>query len=137
MWLVDERYWLLQSNATLRTFIGDEMARADKKRFGKKRPDFACGMVGQKLIMVELKRPAHELVIDDLNQLETYVTISEQYTSSSFRSYEAYLIGNKKSEDLTRRMKHRSSSFKVRTYTDLVIDTEHRYRNFLKTLDLH
>ena len=136
MWLIDERYWLLQSNATLRTLIGEEMSRKDKKKYAKKRPDFACGTVGERLIIVELKRPAHALAVEDLNQLETYVTIAEQYTSTSFRSYEAYLVGNKKSEDLTRRLKHRSSSFKVRTYTDLVADTEHRYRDFLKTLDL-
>lgn len=135
MWLIDERYWLLQSNATLRTFIGDEMASADKKKYGKKRPDFACGMYGEKLIIVELKRPSHELDVDDLNQLETYITVAEQYTSTSFRSYEAYLVGNKKSQDLTRRLKHRSSNFKVRTYTDLVADTEHRYKEFLQTLD--
>ena len=133
MWLIDERYWLLQSNSTLRTFIGDEMSKKDEKKYGKKRPDFACGTIGNKLIIVELKRPSHELKVEDLNQLETYLTISEQY--KSYRSYEAYLIGNKKSDDLLRRMKHRSSSFKVLTYVDLITDTEHRYREFLKTID--
>jgi len=132
MWLIDERYWLLQSNATLRTFIGDEMSKKDKKKYGKKRPDFVCGTVGEKLIIVELKRPAHELNADDLNQLETYLTIAESY--SQYRGFEAYLIGNKKSDDLMRRLKHRSNSFKVRTYTDLLSDTERRYREFLKTM---
>ena len=133
MWLIDERYWLLQSNTTLRTFIGDELSKKDKKKYGKKRPDFACGTIGNKLIIVELKRPAHELKIDDLNQLETYLTISEQYMN--YRTYEAYLVGNKKSDDLLRRIKHRSNSFKILTYTDLVSDTEHRYREFLKTIN--
>ena len=133
MWLIDERYWLLQSNATLRTFIGEEMSKKDKKKYGKKRPDFACGTVGERLIIVELKRPSHELEIDDLNQLETYLTIAEQY--KKFRSFEAYLIGNKKSDDLLRRLKHRSNNFKVLTYIDLISDTEHRYREFLKTIN--
>lgn len=133
MWLIDERYWLLQSNATLRTFIGDEMSKQDKKKYGKKRPDFACGTVGEKLIIVELKRPSHELDVEDLNQAETYLTIAESY--AKYRSFEAYLVGNKKSEDLMRRMKHRSSSFKLLTFTDLVSDTEHRYRDFLGTID--
>jgi hypothetical protein len=133
MWLIDERYWLLQSNSTLRTFIGEEMAKKDKKKYGKKRPDFACGTVGEKLIIVELKRPAHELKIDDLNQLETYLTIAEQYMD--FKTYEAYLMGNKKSTDLQRRQKHRSNKFKIWTYTDLVKDTETRYKEFLKTIE--
>ncbi len=132
MWLIDERYWLLQSNSTLRTFIGDEMSKKDKKKYGKKRPDFACGNVGEKLILVELKRPSHELKIDDLNQLETYLIIAEQYMD--FKTYEAYLVGNKKGADLQRRLKHRSNRFKVWTYTDLIQDTEHRYREFLKTI---
>lgn len=133
MWLIDERYWLLQSNSTLRTFIGKEMSKKDKKKYGKKRPDFACGTVGEKLIIVELKRPAHELKIDDLNQLETYLTIAEQYMD--FNTYEAYLMGNKKSTDLQRRQKHRSNKFKIWTYTDLVKDTENRYKEFLKTIE--
>lgn len=132
MWLIDERYWLLLSNATLRTFIGDELSKRDRARYSKKRPDFACGSVGEKLIIIELKRPAHTLEIEDVNQLETYLTVAEEY--KTFRSCEAYLIGNKKGVELGRRMKHRSSSFQVLTYTDLIEDTELRYRDFLKSV---
>ncbi len=132
MWLINEHYWLLQSDSTLRTFIGEEMSKKDRKKYGEKRPDFVCGTVGEKLIIVELKRPSHELKTDDLNQLETYLTIAEQY--KRFRSFEAYLIGNKKNQDLIRRLKHRSNNFKVLTYTDLIGDTEHRYRDFLETI---
>ena len=109
------------------------MSKKDKKKYGKKRPDFACGTVGEKLIIVELKRPAHELKIDDLNQLETYLTIAEEYMD--FKTYEAYLMGNKKSADLQRRQKHRSNRFKIWTYTDLIKDTENRYKEFLKTIE--
>jgi ribosomal protein L40E len=52
MWLVDEKYWLMQSNKTLLNFIGKEMSKRDKKKYGKKRPDFACGTVGNTLISV-------------------------------------------------------------------------------------
>jgi hypothetical protein len=135
MWLIDERYWLLQSNSTLRTLIGDELSKIDKKRFGKKRPDFVCGTVGDKLIIIEIKRPSHTLKIEDLNQLETYLTIAEQHLS--YRSYEAYLVGNKKDSDLLRRLKHRSSNFKILTYSDLVGYTETRYRKYLENLDLN
>lgn len=128
MWLVDERYWLMHSNSPLRTFIGDEMIKKDK-RFEKKRPDFVCGTVGARLIIIEIKRPAHTLTIDDLNQLETYLTIAEQY--STFSGFEGYLIGNKKDDDLVRRLRHRSKSFKVWTYSDLLAATEERYRGYL------
>src|SRR3990172_5003790 len=78
MWIIDDRYWLMHSNATLRTVIGRELAKKDKK-FEKKRPDFVCGAVDNKLVIVELKRPSHQLAVDDLNQLERYVVIAEEY----------------------------------------------------------
>lgn len=129
MWLIDERYWLLQSNGSLLKFIGNEMEKGDKRRYGKKRPDFACGTIGDRLIIIELKRPSHSLVIDDVNQLETYLTIAEKY--KSYRSYEAWLVGNKKTPELISRMKHRSSNFNVVTYSDLLDDTRQRYKDFL------
>ena len=131
MWMIDERYFLLKSNKTLRDFIGKEMSKKDKKRHGDKRPDFVCGSVGDKLIIVELKRPSKTLNIEDLNQLETYLTVIEAY-STKYRSHEAYLMGNKQDEDLIKRSKFRSSIFKIWTYTDLIDNTETRYQEFLR-----
>ena len=133
MWLVDERYWLLQSNESLRTFIGDEMSKRDRKKYGKQRPDFVCGSVEDKLIIIEIKRPSHVLGLEDLDQLETYVTVAEQY--KNYRSYEAYLVGRKIDDDLLRRRKHRSSSFKIWTYSDLLESTEARYRSYLRVFE--
>jgi ribosomal protein L40E len=133
MWLVDERYWLLYSNKTLRKSIGDEMSKQDRKRFGDKRPDFVCGTVGDRLIILELKRPSHTLSVDDLNQLETYVTIAEKY--SSFKSCSAYLVGKKADDEVSRRLKYRSGTFKVLTYTDLLDYTKQRYHEFLKSIE--
>lgn len=132
MWLVDERYWTMHSNRTLLNSIAKEMQGRDKKRYGKKRPDFVCGTYGQKLIILELKRPSHTLEVDDLNQLEQYMIVAEKYTQ--YRSYEAYLVGKRKSDELRRTLKHRSSSFKVLTYADLIDDTRKRYSEFLDTL---
>lgn len=50
MWLIDEKYWLMISNKTIRTFIGKELSKSDKKKYGSKRPDFVCGTVGDRLI---------------------------------------------------------------------------------------
>ena len=130
MWLIDERYWLLKSNKTLRNFIGSEMSKRDRKRYGSMRPDFVCGSVGSKLIIVELKRPGATLKIEDLNQLETYLAVAEDY-SQRYRTSEAYLVGNKTDSDLLRRMKYRSRSFKILTYSDLIDRAEDRYRDFL------
>ncbi len=133
MWLVDERYWLLFSNSTLRKQIGDAMSRQDKKRFGKKRPDFVCGTVDERLIILELKRPGHTLGVEDLNQLETYITVAEKYFK--FRSYDGYLVGSKVGDEVRQRMKHRSRSFHVLPFSNLISDTKKRYHGFLESID--
>ena len=132
MWIVDERYWLLHSNETLRTIIGNELAKKDK-RFTKKRPDFVCGTVDNKMILVEIKRPSHELTADDLEQLETYMLIIEQHSGEKY-IFEGYLVGRKVSNDLKKRMKFRGNQFKVKTYSDLIDDVKKRYTEFYKNL---
>ena len=81
---------------------------------------------------MELKRPSHKREVEDLNQLEQYMIVAEKYTQ--FRSYEAYLVGQQIDEELKRTLKHRSSSFKILTYVDLIDDTRKRYHEFLETL---
>lgn len=108
------------------------MAKKDKK-CKDKRPDFVCGNVGKKLIILELKRPSHTLEVADLNQTELYMILSESY--SNYSDYEAYLIGNKKSESLVRTLKHRSSKFKTLTYSDLLQTAKEKYESFLKTIE--
>jgi len=133
MWMIDERYWILTSNATLRTLIGDEMSKRDAKRYGRHRPDFVCGTVGNRLIILELKRPSHTLDVDDINQLETYVAVAEEH--KNFGRAEAYLVGTKRSDELARRMKYRSSAFKLLMYSDIIDNTRTRYQEFLKTVE--
>ena len=133
MWIVDERYWLMHSNRQLRTIVTKELEKQDKK-FRLRRPDFVCGTVDRRLIIIEIKRPSHTLTVEDLNQLERYVVLCEQY-HTDHSSFEAILVGTKKSEDLARTLKVRGASMKVKTYTDLISDTERRYSNYLKVLD--
>lgn len=132
MWIVDERYWLMHSNAQLRTVVTKELAKEDK-RFEKRRPDFVCGAVDKKLIIIEIKRPSHTLDVADLNQLERYVVLCDKY-DDEHSSFEALLVGSKASDDLKSTLKVRGSAFKVRTYTQLVSDTERRYRRYLDAL---
>jgi hypothetical protein len=132
MWLVDERYWLLHSNQTLRKIIGEKMSKINKKAYGKKRPDFVCGTVGERLVILELKRPSHELTVDDLNQLETYIAIAEKHFK--FNTFSAYLVGKSVSEDLKQRLKYRTDRFSVLYYSNILDDTSKRYQEFLGTI---
>ncbi len=133
MWIVDERYWLMHSNSSLRKIVGDQLAKQDKE-FETKRPDFVCGTVDKKLIIIELKRPSHILDVDDLNQLERYVVICNEY-SDQHTSHEAILVGTKQSDDLRRTLKVRGGSFKVLTFVDMIQDAERRYKKYLDALE--
>jgi len=124
MWILDERYWLMHSNQQLRTIVGEKIEKDEKKR-----PDFVCGQVGSKLIIIELKRPSHELKVADIDQLEKYMKIIEQHFTD-YKDYEGYLVGHKISDDLMKTIKYRSPKFKVRTYTDFISDAEKRYSEY-------
>lgn len=127
MWIIDERYWLMHSNETLRTIIGEKVEKDPAKR-----PDFVCGTVNNKLIIIELKRPAHKLQVEDLNQLENYLSIIESHTGEERSDYECYLVGKEIADDLRKKIKHRSTKFKIRTFNDLIEDVEKRYSDFKK-----
>lgn len=132
MWLVSEEYWLLHSNKTLRVQIGNEMSKKDKDRYGKKRPDFVCGTIGNRLIILELKRPGHKLEIDDLNQLETYLAVAKKYFKAS--STKGYLVGSVIDDELQNRLEFRKGS-EILLYANVIDSTKKRYHEFLTTLD--
>jgi hypothetical protein len=135
MWIVDERYWLMHSNSQLRTIVANALVGEDE-RFKLHRPDFVCGTVDRKLILIEIKRPSHTLTVADLNQLERYVVLCEEY-DTDHRGFEAILVGSKQSDELKRTLKVRGTSLRVRTYTDLIGDTERRYSSYLQALEPH
>lgn len=60
--------------------------------------------------------------------------LCDQY-DDDHTSFEAMLVGSKESDDLKRTKKMRHSSFRVRTYTQLIGDTERRYKQFLDALE--
>src|SRR2546421_8610525 len=41
MWLLNDEYWIAQANKSLRTLLGKDLLKADRK-YAARRPDFAC-----------------------------------------------------------------------------------------------
>ena len=132
MWIVDEQYWLMFSNQQLRTIVANALVKEDKKH-ELERPDFVCGTVDKRLIIIEIKRPSHTLTVDDLNQLERYVVLCEQY-HTDHAGFDAILVGQTKSDELNRTLRVRGNRVRVKTYTDLIDDTERRYKSYLEAL---
>jgi hypothetical protein len=124
LWLIDERYWLLTSNAQLRTLIGTKISA-----HAKLRPDFTCATSGTEGAIVELKRPSHALQVEDLNQVERYLVLAEQHAPKT--RWRALLVGGRVSADLRRTSRHRPT-VEIRSFAEVAADARRRYRDYLR-----
>jgi hypothetical protein len=87
------------------------------------------------LIIIEIKRPSHELSVADLNQLEQYIVICRDYLDDPRTPFEAMLVGKKSSDELKKTLDVRGGTrFQVRSYTELIGDSERRYKTYLDAL---
>ncbi len=132
MWLIDESYWIIQSNKTLRTFIGDEIVKQTPE-YKLKRPDFACVNTENRLIIIEIKRPSLELGKQEIDQAELYQRLVKKYTAKKYAYVEVYLIGNKISEEAREIVEYRKG-VQIKTYSELLADCRKRYQEYLQAI---
>ncbi len=134
MWIIDENYWIVQSNKSLRTFIGDEIIKNDKDK-SKKRPDFTCvNPKENKLIIVEIKRPSVELKKTELDQAELYQRVVKKYKGKNYSKIEVFLVGNKVSEE-AREIVELRNGLTIKTYSDFLENTRKRYQEYLRQIE--
>lgn len=132
MWLLKDDYWIAQSNKTLRTVIGKELAKEDK-RYQKKRPDFACVSASGKTVLVEIKRPSIELRKDEIDQAELYLRIVRKNTSDR-RTPDIFLIGRHISEEAHELAEMRGYP-ELLTYQEMIERTRQRYQEYLDIVE--
>ena len=83
MWLIDEKYWIARSNKSMKDFIIDKCTKAIKKK-SRLRPDFACTTFDNKLLLVEIKKPSISLSKKELDQIEQYVIIADEFKGQDY-----------------------------------------------------
>ncbi len=132
MWLVDDKYWIVSSNKSLREFIGKELENKDKQ-YAKKRPDFVCVNHGDRIIILEIKRPSIELKKEEMDQAELYLRLIKKYKAEK-KSVEVILIGNKISEEAVDISEIRTA-IKIQTYQDFLEKCRARYEQYLKVVE--
>jgi hypothetical protein len=132
MWLLNDEYWIAQSNRSLRTFIGKELEKdRDKER---KRPDFACVDSSGKTILVEIKRPSLQLGKKEVDQAELYLRIVKKYTGEKKRSVTVFLVGNTISDEARELADMRHYPLLL-TYQDMVENARRRYQEYLRIVE--
>jgi len=136
IWLLGEDYIILKSNKSLKNLIGKELAKRHKK-YEKLRPDFACVTYGnQKLVIAEIKRPKYSITMEDIDNVEIYLSIASSYSGKKFNDAEAYLIVNKIPRALRDIVDKRSKiGINVRTYQEIINDARNRYGQLLEILE--
>ena len=130
MWIIDDSYWIVQSNKSLREFIGKEV----EKIHSKKRPDFVCVNHGNKLVILEIKRPSLELSKEEIDQVELYQRIIRKHKSQNYSSIRIILIGNTISEE-AREVVELRKNIEIMTYQDFLESCRKRYEEYLKVVE--
>lgn len=73
LWLLGRKYSLMSSNATLHKVIDNYCGMEFKGNRAAKRPDLLLSQdYGDKYLLIEFKRPSHDITRDDIAQAEKY-----------------------------------------------------------------
>lgn len=137
LWLLDETYWLMQSDKSLRRFVQEGMEEeldTEDENEANRRPDFVCATQRNHLVIAEIKRPSHTLTRDDVNQLDDYMYYASQYSGTEYDPLEGYLIGNNYDERVEHHAENRTN-IEIRTYQDILSEARHRYREYWDELE--
>ncbi|MGH2682727.1 MAG: hypothetical protein ACRDIX_05790 [Actinomycetota bacterium] len=133
MWLLNDEYWIAQSNRSLRKIIGQELAKSDRK-YAKNRPDFACvDLVGKRPVLVEIKRPSVEIKKPEVDQAELYLRLIRKHQGQK-KNPLIYLIGRKISDE-ARELADMRDYPVLWTYQDMIENARRRYQEYLRIIE--
>lgn len=134
MWLLDDAFWIAQSNKSLRTVIGRELEREDSSHSAK-RPDFACVDTTGRTVVVEIKRPSLELKKAEMDQAELYSRIIRKHSGDARKAKPTiYLVGQKISAE-ARELAEMRGYPRLLTYQDMIGNARQRYQEYLKIVE--
>jgi len=129
IWLLNDHYRCYYSNVSLKNIIKSEMPKK-YKRDERKRPDIICQNDFDNYIVVELKRPKHEIDLSDFNQLLSYIDIIEAHCPN-WKLIEGYLVGAKFNETV-RSDRLRKTGIYLLSYNEILTNVKFRYRRYLE-----
>jgi hypothetical protein len=84
LWVLGRKYSTMSSNVTLKTLVESYCGKIFKGERASKRPDLLLSQdYGDSYLLVEFKRPSHDITRDDISQAEKYRDDLSQKLSSS------------------------------------------------------
>lgn len=131
LWLLNDNYTLYTSNKTLKTVLNNKIGKKFKGH-EKNRPDIIVRTLLDKVLIIELKRPSHEIVSEDFAQVSKYQTIIRANQPNA-KLTECYLIGNEFDESV-RNPDYEKIRIYLKSYSEILQEAKERYKEILDIL---
>lgn len=118
LWLLGRKYSVMSSNSTLHTVIETYCNAAFKGSRAAKRPDLLLSQdYGDKYLLIEFKRPSHNITRDDISQAEKYRDdLSSRLSSTA--TMDIVMIG--KGRVMTLDTRNLLDSISLHSYTSII-----------------
>lgn len=140
-WVIDPRWTLIEDELTYSQVLRNQFPIDEKVPKNNRRIDFLCVRESTNLVVVEIKRPESKASVDELNQIEEYVSFMRDYvrrTTDPDYQYEAvtgYLLCGNMVDTYQVREKRQNlsnSSIYIRRYADLLGTVRRIHKEFLE-----
>lgn len=132
LWILDDSYWLLHANEPLSNFLKKKYDSASRDE--RLKPDFICANDKSTLVIVEIKRPSHEIREEDIRQLHNYVIAVDEYYPNGFADKMGFIIGKRISPH-NQKIIDDIECIQFKSYTKLVDDCKYRYQEYLNVIE--
>jgi hypothetical protein len=118
LWVMGRNYSLMSSNRTLQNIVDDYCSEKYKGNRASKRPDLLLSQgLGESYLLIEFKRPSHDITRDDIAQAEKYRDDLSIRLSSTARM-EIMMIGRGSAKTLD--AKNLAANISIQSYASLV-----------------
>ena len=140
-WVIDPRWTLIEDELTYSQVLRNQFPIDEKVPENNRRIDFLCVRESTNLVVVEIKRPESKSSVDELNQIEEYVSFMRDYvrrTTDPDYQYEAvtgYLLCGNLVDTYQVREKRQNlsnASIYIRRYADLLGTVRRIHKEFLE-----
>jgi hypothetical protein len=118
LWILGRQYSMMSSNATLRKMIETYCGESFKDSRAAKRPDLLLSQdYGDTYLLIEFKRPSHDITRDDIAQAEKYRDDLSSRLSSTMKM-DIMMVG--KGRVATLDTHNLLSSVKIHSYASII-----------------
>ena len=140
-WVIDPRWTLVADERRYSDLLRDEFPESDTIPEVDRRIDFLCVREGTHLVVVEIKRPQSKASVDELNQIEDYVSFMRDHIKRTtdphyqYNTVTGYLLCGNLVDTYKVREKRENlgeAGIYIKRYEDLLEMVQRSHSEFLK-----